>query len=178
MTLRAAVVVSCLSWPLWAAAKLSDSVDCSSEACEQNIQQSLLQHSTLVSKDKKHQVIADPLEGVCDTVETPPQSPYADEINNNYFYAIAFTNDTLTNPYSYKWVERYNYRLRLEGREGFEGWWMESPKPASRWTYHDFSGNSTAAEALVLRDLHEVVCTHSRHCQTLSENWCRVSLFL
>ncbi|CAK9080304.1 unnamed protein product, partial [Durusdinium trenchii] len=123
MTLRAAVVVSCLSWPLWAAAKLSDSVEAlsvnrggaegelgrSSEACEQNIQQSLLQHSTLVSKDKKHQVIADPLEGVCDTVETPPQSPYADEINNNYFYAIAFTNDTLTNPYSYKWVERYNY---------------------------------------------------------------------
>ena len=58
----------------------------SAETCEHGIQLSLLQHSTLIS-EKKHPGIVDPLKGICDTVDTPPASPYADEINSCYFYA-------------------------------------------------------------------------------------------
>ena len=58
----------------------------SAEACEHGVQQSLLQHSTSIS-EKKRTGIVDPLAGICDAVDTPPASPYADEINSGYFYA-------------------------------------------------------------------------------------------
>ncbi|CAK9025501.1 unnamed protein product, partial [Durusdinium trenchii] len=100
----------------------------SAETCEHGIQLSLLQHSTLIS-EKIHPGIVDPLKGICDTVDTPPASPYADEINSCYFYAIALANDTLTNPFSFHYVESYNFRILTEGRWSWEAWWMENEDP-------------------------------------------------
>ncbi|CAK9036070.1 unnamed protein product [Durusdinium trenchii] len=162
--LRVAVVVCFLSW---AAAELSEEVECSAEACEHGVQQSLLQHSTSIS-EKKRTGIVDPLAGICDAVDTPPASPYADEINSGYFYAIALANDTLTNPFSFHYVERYNFRIVMEGRWSWEAWWMENEDPATRWSYFDFSANSTQTEAVALKALDKELCKQ-RHCQ--SSQW-------
>ncbi|CAK9055026.1 unnamed protein product [Durusdinium trenchii] len=154
-------------FPLTAVKSGPHDLPCRSEACEQNIQQSLLQHSTLLSKETHSPVTVDPLAGICDTVETPPYSPHADRINNGKFYVIALANDTLTNPVSYHYVEKYNFRIILEGRLGsFEAWWMDNDDPTTRWSYFDFSANSTQPDAVALKALDTELCKE-RHCQTL-----------
>ena len=73
------------------------------EAC--GIQQSLLQHVSVISDERLA-----PLQGICNTVKTPPYSPYADEINKNHFYVMALTNDSAWNPVASDFVDFYNFR--------------------------------------------------------------------
>eukprot|EP00913_Durusdinium_trenchii_P002131 g1968.t1 len=92
----------------WAVGLPAKGEKSSPEDCELEIEQShqsLLQHATLVSTEKKQQSLVDSATAICDTVDTPPPSPLSDSMNNpGSFYYIALVNDTAFNPFSIKLV--------------------------------------------------------------------------
>ena len=131
------------------------------EASEDSLQQSFLQHKAVVSDSEP------PLKGICDTVKTPPYSPYADDINNGRFYVFALTNDTSWNPAAFGYVTWYNFRIVLQGRWGkFVGFHMASKDPESDWEVFNFSAETTQPEAVQLLKLDAELCKASnRDCQ-------------
>lgn len=131
------------------------------EACEDSLQQSFLQHAALLSQP------LEPLKGICDTVKTPPYSPYADEINQGRFYVMALTNDTSWNPAAFGYVSWYNFRIVLQGHRGkFVGFYMAEKEVDSDWSVFNFSAHTRQPEALRLLKVDAELCkVRNRDCQ-------------
>ncbi|CAJ1436864.1 unnamed protein product [Effrenium voratum] len=81
---------------------------------------------------------------LCDRIEMPPEVPHShrdQDGQDRSVYMLAVTNDSATNPHSYRYAERRNWRERWTSG-GFISYWQSANSPEADWDSQDMSPTS------------------------------------
>ena len=94
---------------------------------------------------------------LCDSIKMPSVASVPHSVQDRFVYLLAVTNDSATNPHSYRYAERRNWRERWTP-SGFISYWQSANSPEADWDSQDMGTTSQDPRSVEYNATMRSVC--------------------